>query len=353
MGTSLLADTLRRHRHFEVSTAFDSHELSDKVDGQAGLVLILSTELDDQSVDGFLLLRRLRAARPDVRAIMLLDTPRRDQVIEAFRSGANGVFCRSDPIHALRKCIYRVYAGEIWANNQELEFVLEVLRDTAPLRLVEGNGQNLLDREREIIECIAGGLSNRQIGDRLKLSEHTVKNYLARIYQKLGVSTRAEVIFYACTCHNQEKRAERSLLAGLNGDAARSLCELAEQGFVLPQFLLARMYRDGKGAPQDPLLAYRWFLIAEQACRRLGLSSQRERRRLRSQLDAGQIRSAESAALEHLSKIIQQTDPELWQQELWEVSAAGVAPAQRRAPRKRKRLSRNHDPLAVEAQQPG
>lgn len=315
MGTSLLADTLCRHRHFQVSTAFGSHELSDKVAAHARPVLLLSTELDDQAVDGFVLLRRLRAAYPGVRAIMLLDAPRREQVIEAFRSGANGVFCRTDPIHALRKCIYRVHAGEIWANNQELEFILEVLRDTAPLRLVEGNGQNLLEREREIIECIAAGLSNRQIGDRLKLSEHTVKNYLARIYQKLGVSTRAEVIFYACTCHNQEQRAEKSLLCGLNGEAAHSLWGLAEQGFVLPQFLLARMYRDGKGAPQNLLLAYRWFLIAEQACRRVGLSSQRERRRLKTLLDAGQIRSAESTALEYLSKIIQHTECESWQQD--------------------------------------
>jgi two-component system nitrate/nitrite response regulator NarL len=312
MGTCLLADTLRRDRHFEVSTAFSSREVCEQLERQPGAVLLVSTELDQQSADGFLLLRRLRADRPEVRAIMLLDAPRRELVVEAFRSGANGIFCRVDPIQTLRKCIYRVYAGEIWASNQQIEFVLQVLRETMPLRLVDGNGQNLLEREWEIIECVAGGLSNREIADRLQLSEHTIKNNLSHIYHKLGVSTRAEVILYAYTCRREQKtRSEEDLPVCFPGDGVQEIRELAEQGFAVPQFLLAKRYRDGAGVGQDALLAYTWFLVAELICAELSRRSRRERQLLRSKLDAEQIKRAQAAGLERVCKALPQIDPDM------------------------------------------
>ncbi|HLK32162.1 MAG TPA: LuxR C-terminal-related transcriptional regulator, partial [Terriglobales bacterium] len=266
--------------------------------------------------NGFTLLRQLRTDHPDVRTIILLDSPQRELVVEAFRAGAKGIFCRIDPIRALRKCIYRIHAGEIWASNREMEYVLQALRDTAPLRVIDVQGQTLLPREQQIVECIAAGLSNRETGDRLRLSEHTIKNYLARIYHKLGVSSRAEVIFYACTYLQQSRpQSEAEIIAGLADAAPDRVRKLAEQGLVVAQYLLAKMYRDGEGVAQDSAAAYTWFLVAEQTCREISRCSRNQRELLQAQLDPKQMESAKATGLQHASKLQQQIQSELGEKE--------------------------------------
>src|SRR5262249_51231866 len=91
-----------------------------------------------------------------------------------------------------------VHQGQIWANSRELRFVLEALGEALPLRVVDARGTVLLShREQEVVRCVAEGLSNRDIARRLGLTEHTVKNYLFRIFDKLGVSRRGEVVLCA------------------------------------------------------------------------------------------------------------------------------------------------------------
>ena len=128
---------------------------------------------------------------------MLLDSSERSSVTAAFRAGAQGVFCRTEPLRLLAKCIHCVQNGQIWANNTELQFLLDTLVQPATndsLNLKEGL---LSGREIDVVRCVVEGLSNREIAQRLTLTEHTVKNYLFRIFDKLGVSSRVEVVLYA------------------------------------------------------------------------------------------------------------------------------------------------------------
>jgi len=91
-----------------------------------------------------------------------------------------------------------VHQGQVWANSSELRYLLEALRESEPMRLVDSRGEAILSkREQDVVRCVAEGLSNREIASRLKLTEHTVKNYLFRIFDKLGVSSRVEVVLYA------------------------------------------------------------------------------------------------------------------------------------------------------------
>ena len=134
---------------------------------------------------------------------MLLDSSERSQVVEAFRTGARGVFCRSESLKSLAKCIYCVSQGQVWANSRELRFLLEALGEALPLKVIDTRGAALLSRrEQEVVRCVAEGLSNREIAQRLGLTEHTVKNYLFRIFDKLGVSKRVEVVLYAYNLGN-------------------------------------------------------------------------------------------------------------------------------------------------------
>ncbi len=132
-----------------------------------------------------------------MRVIVLLKSASRELVVDAFRAGAEGVFRRSEPVHVLCKCIQTVHKGQIWANTQQLHFLLEALTSSTPLRVVNAKGRHLLaQREDEIANLVAEGMTNREIAQKLGVAEHTVSNSLFGIYDKLGISSRVELALY-------------------------------------------------------------------------------------------------------------------------------------------------------------
>lgn len=140
---------------------------------------------------------------------MLLDASERTPVIEAFRCGARGVFCRTEPLKLLAKSIRCVHEGQIWASSAELQFVLEAMAEPVTMSFINASGESLLSaRELDVVRCVAEGLSNREIAQRLTLREHTVKNYLFRIFDKLGVSSRVEVVLYALGSQAQAQKGD-------------------------------------------------------------------------------------------------------------------------------------------------
>jgi len=199
MNSQLLAAALERDKRFEVLDPVpDARGIIAAVAKQRPAVVVISAELDDDKRKGFEVARELRALHAETRVVMLLDSSERSQVVEAFRAGARGVFCRSESLMSLARCIHCVAEGQIWANSRELRYLLEALGEALPLRVMDTRGAALLSRrEVEVVRCVAEGLSNREIAQRLGLTEHTVKNYLFRIFDKLGVSKRVEVVLYA------------------------------------------------------------------------------------------------------------------------------------------------------------
>jgi two-component system, NarL family, nitrate/nitrite response regulator NarL len=195
--TQLLADALRRDRFLEViSSPSHSRDLIEAASLHRFDVLVISSNLDEDSVRGFEVLRELRSTRCDLRAIMLLDSSKREAILQAFRSGARGIFSRHDSVETLCECVRSVHQGEVWANSQQMSFAVEALASSPTVRAVDANGLNLLSkRELEVVLCLAEGLTNREIAERLGLSQHTIKNYLFRVFDKLGVSSRLELLF--------------------------------------------------------------------------------------------------------------------------------------------------------------
>jgi two-component system nitrate/nitrite response regulator NarL len=199
--TQLLADALRRDPQLEViSPPAQSRDLVAAVKLHRVNVVVLSSNLDEEPLRGFELLRELRASNPDMFAIMLLDSSKRETVLQAFRAGARGIFSRHDSVEVLSKCIRSVYEGQIWANSEQLSFAVEALAASPVVRAVDSNGLSLLSkRELDVVRSLAEGLTNREIAERLGLSQHTIKNYLFRVYDKLGVSSRLELLFMTLT----------------------------------------------------------------------------------------------------------------------------------------------------------
>ena len=132
---------------------------------------------------------------------MMIPDSERDLVIDAFRGGARGVFCRIQPVKLLSKCIRTVHDGQVWADSQNLHFVLEFLTRLKPLRQLKPGGgiSRLTPREAEVVQLLAEGMSTKEISLKLQVTEHTVRNYLSNVYDKLGVSSRVELALYAVT----------------------------------------------------------------------------------------------------------------------------------------------------------
>jgi two-component system, NarL family, nitrate/nitrite response regulator NarL len=203
MTAHLIADGLARGRQdiavVAISRSYTEtiHELEKK---QPDIALI-NAHLDDGPLTGYQVLPRLRLLSQKTLAIMMIPDSERELVIDAFRGGARGVFCRIQPIKLLSKCIRSVYNGQVWADSQNLHFVLEFLTQLKPLRLLRPGGGmgRLTPREAEVVRLLADGMSTREISGKLSVTEHTIRNYLSVIYDKLGVSSRVELALYAVT----------------------------------------------------------------------------------------------------------------------------------------------------------
>ena len=198
MSTQLLVDALARDPQFDmIESAPDGALLLQLLKREKPQVAVVSANLGEGHDGGYDLVREIRTQSPTTRVIVLLDASERAPVIEAFRAGAQGVFCRTEPFRLLAKCIQCVHQGQIWASSSELQYVMEALAHPTFPKL-QAEGKSLLSaRETDVVRCLAEGLTNREISQRLKLTEHTVKNYLFRIFDKLGVSSRVEVVLYA------------------------------------------------------------------------------------------------------------------------------------------------------------
>jgi two-component system, NarL family, nitrate/nitrite response regulator NarL len=206
--SELLAEAIERHHLFEVvSSAASSADIHQLVRAHSPDVLLISANLHESAAGGLEVLASLRASLPDLKIVALLESPKREIVVQAFRLGARGVYSKDGPIKTLVKCITCVHEGQVWATAEELGFVLEALATSPTVRPLASPGiSQLSTRELDVVNCLAEGLSNREIAERLNLSRHTVKNYMFRIFDKLGVSSRVELLFYALSFPARENR---------------------------------------------------------------------------------------------------------------------------------------------------
>jgi two-component system nitrate/nitrite response regulator NarL len=200
MNSQMLADVLARDKRFLVlETQTAAADILAAAGSEKPDVVLLSALLENDPGLGFKVARQIRAAQPATRIVMLLDRSERSAAVEAFRGGASGIFCRSESLKFLPRCIACVHAGQVWANSGELKYLLDALAEAMPPRAAVGATALaiLSRREQDVVRGVADGLSNREIAQQLNLTEHTVKNYLFRIFDKLGVSSRVEVVLYA------------------------------------------------------------------------------------------------------------------------------------------------------------
>ncbi len=206
MSCESLSYALERlaHEVSVVASVTTSRDLLQEAARHSPNVAVVSVDLEDGKTSGLLAVRQLHALYPSVGCVMLMDKDNRHLGLEAFRAGARGLVFRAEPLERLRDCIRSIFRGQIWASTAEIEEVMNALTMSFPVRALSANGDELLThRQKQLVALVAEGLSNREISERLGLSEHTVKNYLFRVFDKLGVSSRAELIIH--TLHQRNR----------------------------------------------------------------------------------------------------------------------------------------------------
>jgi two-component system, NarL family, nitrate/nitrite response regulator NarL len=299
--SQLLANALQQDPDL-VITSWDANSssliaavVSQKID-----VLAIGSSFGGRAAAGLEIVRELRRRRPQTKVIVLLDSQDAQLVTDAFRAGARGVFNRESSVEMFSKCIRSVDRGEIWADSRGVSLAIDALASIPIIRSVDSAGFNLLSRrEFEVVQCVVQGMTNREIAQHLGLSPHTVKNYLFRVFDKLGVSSRVELLFLTLgPNYEAPSRRRGSLIAPemlqqmLGGPRNRStmawLEKAADQGVLAAQLALAQALAE-RNDSADSVDAYMWFLIAAEQGRQARIQ-------LAEKLTAAQMEQAQRKA---------------------------------------------------------
>lgn len=156
-------------------------------------VAILDARLPDGS--GIEVCRQIRSADPHVKAIILTSFDDDESLFAAIMAGAAGYILKQVASQDLLVAVRHVAAGGSLLDPKVTERVMQRLRDGGPGEPEEL--KSLSAQERRILELVAEGLTNKQIGERLFLAEKTVKNYMSNVLSKLGLDSRTQAAVFA------------------------------------------------------------------------------------------------------------------------------------------------------------
>ncbi|MFZ0392316.1 MAG: response regulator transcription factor [Terracidiphilus sp.] len=143
---------------------------------------------------------------PEVKLIVQAVANDENNTVELYRRGVRGIISRSISPDLLVRCVRRIAAGETWIDNQSVNWVIEAYRAQAAALVSPRTQPRLSPKEMAIITCITQGKRNKEIAFQLGTTEQVIKNYLRKIYDKLGVSDRLELALYCL--HNKIIQAD-------------------------------------------------------------------------------------------------------------------------------------------------
>jgi len=160
-------------------------------------VVVLEGQLISGTVDA---IPQFMQRAPEAKLIVQVSESDENNTVELYRRGVRGVVPRSISPDLLVKCVRKIAAGETWIDNQSISWVIEAYRAQASMLTSPRTQPRLSDKELSIIACITRGMRNKEIAYQIGTTEQVIKNYLRKIYDKLGVSDRLELALY-CLHH--------------------------------------------------------------------------------------------------------------------------------------------------------
>jgi DNA-binding NarL/FixJ family response regulator len=144
---------------------------------------------------------------PNSKLVVLTAVADEEETLDYFRRGSHGIIERAIGPEELVDCLRKVAHGELWLQNQAIGWVLNAYRTQATRPIANPPKVHLTQKELLIVSCVAQGMKNKEIAQRVNTTEQVVKNYLRKVYDKLGVSDRLELALY-CLHHRLLDRTE-------------------------------------------------------------------------------------------------------------------------------------------------
>jgi len=187
-----------------VGQAQDGRQVLDMLQQHEPDILLLDLKMP--SLDGLATLQRLQSGKHKTRVIVLTASEDKNEFVQAMKLGTSGIVLKQSATDLLIKSIRKVHAGEIWLDSHTTAAVMrqfatgagdEAAPVGAPAAGRERERSLLSQREREIVALVAQGFKNKEMAEKMFISEQTVKNHLHNIFDKLGVSDRLELALYA------------------------------------------------------------------------------------------------------------------------------------------------------------
>jgi DNA-binding NarL/FixJ family response regulator len=185
-----------------VAQASDGREVLDVLQLHEPDILLLDLKMP--GLDGLATLQRLQAVRNRTRVIVLTASDDKNEFVQAMKLGTSGIVLKQTATELLIKSIRKVHAGEIWLDSHTTAAVIRqfVAAEETPVPQMapptrDRERSPLSQREREIVALVAQGFKNKEMAEKMFISEQTVKNHLHNIFDKLGVSDRLELALYA------------------------------------------------------------------------------------------------------------------------------------------------------------
>ncbi len=155
---------------------------------------------------------------PHIKIIIQTMASDESNTVELYRRGVRGIIPRSISPDLLVKCVRKIAAGETWIDNQSVNWVIEAYRSQATNLTGPRTQPRLSPKELAIITCITQGKRNKEIAYQLGTTEQVIKNYLRKVYDKLGVSDRLELALYCL--HHELHKNQSSTDAGASANAS-------------------------------------------------------------------------------------------------------------------------------------
>ena len=176
-------------------------------------ILIVEAALTPNPADA---VSELMRQCPGVRLVVVTTEPNQELTLELFRRGAHGVVSRDVEPELLVDCIRSVSRGEPWLDNRGIQWVLEAYRTQGTRPATTRSKVQLTPKESMIVSCVTQGMKNKEIAVRVGTTEQVVKNYLRKVYDKLGVADRLELALYCLNNRVGEGAAANPLASNVN-----------------------------------------------------------------------------------------------------------------------------------------
>jgi DNA-binding NarL/FixJ family response regulator len=184
-----------------VATVGDGDEVLPTIDALHPDILLLDLKLS--GTHGLTILQRMQNGNNGTtKVIVLTASEDKNEFVQVMKLGTAGIVLKQSPTDLLFKSIRKVHAGEIWLDSHTTAAVIRQFATNGDFAQSPGNGRTrerspLSQREREIVALVAQGFKNKEMAEKMFISEQTVKNHLHNIFDKLGVSDRLELALYA------------------------------------------------------------------------------------------------------------------------------------------------------------